>query len=402
MKSSFIWHDKRSLNYLLSLFIFSLGSFIINPYYAIYVSDNLGYGVAFAGVLVSIKVISQRVFALFGGSMADIFPAVYAALAGVGVRALSFALLALNANHEILLVSAVMNGIGGALFNPAIRKLLFTRYKEDDVKLKQVIAWRNAAFNLGAAIGPLIGVYLINLDFKGACVAITLIHIVVGLMLSGAKQAYQLRPTESGRRSLIVELSASLFNPALFPVFALQFFFMYFYSHIEYLLPIFITHQYSEYFVSVVFFVNTLFVIFAQTVFSRIFNELRAGIAWGAMVLFFISLAILSIFPGANPMIYGLLIVLGVIAFSTGEVILSIQVDYIATHVGGHLNSGTIFGAISLVAAGGLFAANAINSVILDYFNFAAVWLVNSVIAAALGGFSLYRYYLSRTLAYSR
>ncbi|HDU4041880.1 TPA: MFS transporter [Klebsiella aerogenes] len=114
MKSSFIWHDKRSLNYLLSLFIFSLGNFIINPYYAIYVSDNLGYGVAFAGVLVSIKVISQRVFALFGGSMADIFPAVYAALAGVGVRALSFALLALNANHEILLVSAVMNGIGGA------------------------------------------------------------------------------------------------------------------------------------------------------------------------------------------------------------------------------------------------------------------------------------------------
>ncbi|WP_228302153.1 MFS transporter [Klebsiella aerogenes] len=99
---------------MLSLFIFSLGSFIINPYYAIYVSDNLGYGVAFAGVLVSIKVISQRVFALFGGSMADIFPAVYAALAGVGVRALSFALLALNANHEILLVSAVMNGIGGA------------------------------------------------------------------------------------------------------------------------------------------------------------------------------------------------------------------------------------------------------------------------------------------------
>lgn len=114
MKSSFIWHDKRSLNYLLSLFIFSLGSFIINPYYAIYVSDNLGYGVAFAGVLVSIKVISQHVFALFGGSMADIFPAVYAALAGVGGRALSFALLALNANHEILLVSAVMNGIGGA------------------------------------------------------------------------------------------------------------------------------------------------------------------------------------------------------------------------------------------------------------------------------------------------
>ncbi|HEO9724430.1 TPA: MFS transporter [Klebsiella aerogenes] len=114
MKSSFICHDKRSLNYLLSLFIFSLGSFIINPYYAIYVSDNLGYGVAFAGVLVSIKVISQRVFALFGGSMADIFPAVYAALAGVGVRALSFALLDLNANHEILLVSAVMNGIGGA------------------------------------------------------------------------------------------------------------------------------------------------------------------------------------------------------------------------------------------------------------------------------------------------
>ncbi|RXX24115.1 hypothetical protein CWC42_23730 [Klebsiella aerogenes] len=33
---------------------------------------------------------------------------------GGGGRALSFALLALNANHEILLVSAVMNGIGGA------------------------------------------------------------------------------------------------------------------------------------------------------------------------------------------------------------------------------------------------------------------------------------------------
>ncbi|HCH0565497.1 TPA: hypothetical protein QH137_004524 [Klebsiella aerogenes] len=59
-------------------------------------------------------------------------------------------------------------------------------------------------------------------------------------------------------------------------------------------------------------------------------------------------------------------------------------------------------GAISLVAAGGLFAANAINSVILEYFDFAVVWLVNSLIAAGLEGFSLYRYYLSRTLAYSR
>jgi MFS family permease len=402
MKPFFIWQDKRSLNYLLSLFIFSLGSFIINPYYAIYVSDNLGYGVAFAGLLVSVKVISQRVFALIGGSMADIFPAVYAAQAGVVVRALSFALLALNANREILIISAVLNGIGGALFNPAIRKLLFTRYKEDNGKLKQVIAWRNAAFNLGAAIGPLIGVFLINLDFKNACIAITLIHIVVGAMLMGARTAQQATPIEAGGRSLFVELTASLLNRALFPIFVLQFFFMYFYSHIEYLLPIFIAQQHSEYFVSIVFFVNTLFVIVAQTIFSRVFNELRAGVAWGMILLFFIALALLAIFPKTNPLLYGTIIVLGVMAFSASEVILSIQVDYIATLVGGHHNSGTIFGAISLVAAGGLFVANLINSTILEYFGFTAVWLVNMAIAAGLGGFALYRYYFSRTLAYSR
>ena len=49
-------------------------------------------------------------------------------LAGWG-RALSFALLALNANQRDPARFAVMNGIWGALFNPAIRKLLFTRYK---------------------------------------------------------------------------------------------------------------------------------------------------------------------------------------------------------------------------------------------------------------------------------
>ncbi|MCY4766023.1 hypothetical protein [Klebsiella aerogenes] len=84
MKSSFIWHDKRSLNYLLSLFIFSLGSFIINPYYAIYVSDNLGYGVAFAGVLVSIKVISQRVLLYLAAAWLIFFLPFMPPLPGLG------------------------------------------------------------------------------------------------------------------------------------------------------------------------------------------------------------------------------------------------------------------------------------------------------------------------------
>lgn len=401
MKPNFIWQDKRSLNYLLSLFVFSLGSFIINPYYAIYVSDNLGYGVAFAGVLVSVKVISQRVFALFGGGMADVFPAVYAALAGVAVRGLSFVLLALHADKEFLIVSAVMNGIGGALFNPANRKLLFMRYKEEDAKLKQIISLRNASFNLGAAIGPLLGVYLIHLDFKGACLAITLIHLVVGLMLLGSRPASP-ASSRGERRSLFSELRTSLLNSALLPVFGLQFFFMYFYSHIEYLLPIFISQQHSEYFVSIAFFVNTVFVIAAQTVFSRTFNALGAGFAWAAMLLFFISLALLAIIAPDNPLLYGLLIVLAVMGFSAAEVILSIQVDYISTQVGGHLNSGTIFGAISLVAAGGLFMANAINGLILDYFGFIAVWLVNIAIAAVLCLVSCWRYYLARTSVCAR
>ncbi len=91
-------------------------------------------------------------------------------------------------------------------------------------------------------------------------------------------------------------------------------------------------------------------------------------------------------FPCANPLLYGLLIVLGVIAFSTGEVILSIQVDYIATHVGGHLNSGTIFLALfHWWRLAGYLRPTPSTASYSSTFNFAAVWLVNSVIAAAPG-----------------
>ncbi|QIZ46161.1 MFS transporter [Dickeya zeae] len=389
MNASFIWHDKPSLNYLVSLFIFSLGSYIINPYYAIYVSDNLGYGIAFAGFLVSAKVISQRIFALVGGSIADILPTVYAAQIGVTIRALSFALLALDARKEFLVVSAVMNGIGGALFNPAIRKLLFTRYKDHERRLKAVIGWRNAAFNMGAAIGPLIGIYLINLNFKGACVAITLIHIIVGLMLISRTQNAHLSSAAS-KNSLLEGVTACITNRALYPVFALQFFFMYFYSNIEYLLPIFIARHFNEYFVSMVFFVNTVFIIAAQTVFGRFFNELRVGVAWCSLLVFFITLSVLSFYSIASPLFYGSLIVIAVAAFSAAEVILSIQVDYIAMQTGGnHNNSGTVFGAISLVAAGGLFAANTLNSLLLNHYSFLTVWLINTAFIAILGIYTL-------------
>jgi len=144
LRDARVLQDPSAIAHLGSVLLFSLGSSIITPFFAIYVAKTLGYGLTFSALLISVKVIGQRALSLAGGMLADSYGAKSMAIVGVVIRTASFTLLLLAPSRHTLLASALLNGLGAAIYHPALRKLLYTRYRALPTLLARVIGLRNA------------------------------------------------------------------------------------------------------------------------------------------------------------------------------------------------------------------------------------------------------------------
>ncbi|WP_449062668.1 MFS transporter [Planomonospora algeriensis] len=76
---------------------------------------------AVTGVVLEVRNLSQQGLFLIGGSAADRLGARGVIIAGCALRTAGFALFAFGATVPLLLAAAVLSGLAGALFNPAVR-----------------------------------------------------------------------------------------------------------------------------------------------------------------------------------------------------------------------------------------------------------------------------------------
>lgn len=369
---------------LMSVLLFSLGSSILTPYFSMYVADQMGLGIGFAGLLVTCKVVCQRAFALPGGICTDWVGSRNTALAGIAIRAVSFALLLQAPTRALLITAACLNGIGAAMFQPAIRKILLTPFRDSEAILARLAGLRSASLNLGAAIGPLLGLVLVSAHFEVACELIVVIYLANLLMLLTLRVAQDTHPIQSAIPGL-----AMLLRPEMRPVLVLQIAFFAGYSHFEYLMPISFGKSFGSGCVALAFAVNTGIVILAQAFLATRLRGMSARLGIGCFGAF---CALMAFVPhiastAAAPVLGPAVVAVSMILFTLGEIILSINIDIETAKRSGESNAGTAFGFVSLVGSLSLAAANTINTALFDHFGTAAGWTVNAVVLAAASAF---------------
>ncbi|MBO8200786.1 MFS transporter [Streptomyces smyrnaeus] len=139
------------------------GFYLLIPYLATHLTENLGMSAAVVGVVLGLRNLSQQGLFIIGGSASDRLGARGVIIAGCALRTLGFALFALGDNLPVLLAASMLSGFAGALFNPAVRAYIA---QEADERKAEAFALFNVFATTGALVGPLVGSALLLVDFR--------------------------------------------------------------------------------------------------------------------------------------------------------------------------------------------------------------------------------------------
>lgn len=149
------------------------GFFMVIPLIAVHYVDRLGWAAASIGLVLALRQLLQQGLTPVSGVLADRFGPKGLICAGVLLRAIGFAAMAIAATFPLLLLSAILAALGGSLFespkSAAIAALTGPQNRQRFYSLAGVIG------SIGIALGTQIGALLLSADFalvalaSGAC-----------------------------------------------------------------------------------------------------------------------------------------------------------------------------------------------------------------------------------------
>lgn len=191
---------------LSSQLVFNLGFYAVVPFLAVVMRDDLGLGALAIGLVLGARTFSQQGLFLLGGMLADRFGPRTLIAAGCVVRVSGYLGLALAADLAGFLVGAILTGLGGALFSPALQSLVAAA----DARARSsrrpgrpsLFAALVLVGEVGAAVGPLAGAALLGLGFRATVLVGAALFAAVGVALwcvipADAGRADPARPSPS-------------------------------------------------------------------------------------------------------------------------------------------------------------------------------------------------------------
>lgn len=191
------------------------GFYLLIPYLATHLGENLGMSAAVVGIVLGVRNLSQQGLFIIGGSASDRLGARGVIIAGCALRTVGFALFALGDGLAVLLAASVLSGLAGALFNPAVRAYLA---QEAGERKAEAFALFNVFATTGALIGPLLGSVLLLVDFRTSALTAAGIFALLTVAQALVLPARKVEP--SGNSGVLADWREVLGNRA-FLAFAL-------------------------------------------------------------------------------------------------------------------------------------------------------------------------------------
>jgi MFS family permease len=161
---------------LVNQFGVNTGFYLLIPYLALHMDENLGMSAAAIGIVLGARNLSQQGLFIIGGSAADRLGARGVIIAGCALRAVGFALFVLGDSLTVLLAASLLSGLAGALFNPAVRA--YVAMESGDRKAEAFALFQVFA-TAGALAGPLLGGALLLAGFRAAALTAAAIFAVL-------------------------------------------------------------------------------------------------------------------------------------------------------------------------------------------------------------------------------
>lgn len=161
-------NQRRGLLILLFFTFFMVVGFdMIMPLVIGHYVNNVGLTATAVSVALAIRQFSQQGLAMIGGALADRFQVKTLISIGVFLRVLGFLTLAFSSAYGMLIASMILIGLGGVLFEMPYQSAIAMLTTNDN--RPKYYSLNNTITGIASAIGPLLGVALLRLDFKIVC-----------------------------------------------------------------------------------------------------------------------------------------------------------------------------------------------------------------------------------------
>ena len=158
---------------LASQLIFNLGFYSVVPFLAVSMREDFGLGAMAVGVVLGARTFAQQGLFLLGGAAADRWGARPVMIAGCLARISGYLLLLWASDFPLFLLGAVITGVGGALFSPALESLVGAaaeRRAAIQPHKTTLFALLVIFGEIGAVAGPLLGAILLQTGFDTALI----------------------------------------------------------------------------------------------------------------------------------------------------------------------------------------------------------------------------------------
>ncbi|MFX1571251.1 MAG: MDR family MFS transporter [Promethearchaeota archaeon] len=142
----------------LATFIDMLGSFLLYPFYALYITERFGVGMIEVGYLFSIFSMGNICGGIIGGALADKYGRRAMVLIGLIVSGIGSILMGLANNLNTFYLLAAFLGLIGNFGGPARQAMVADLLPKE--KQTEGFGILRVAFNLSAVIGPLLGGFI--------------------------------------------------------------------------------------------------------------------------------------------------------------------------------------------------------------------------------------------------
>ncbi|WP_424807095.1 MFS transporter [Rhodococcus sp. 27YEA15] len=155
---------------LLSMVLFNIGFYLVVPFLAVHLSEDLGFAAWIVGLVLGLRMFSQQGMFFLGGSLADKFGKRPIILLGIAVRVVGFLMLGLAESLTLVIVGILLVGFAAALFAPAVESANAEYGRELEMsgvmRRTDLFALEQMCSRLGTVIGPALGAALLVFPFS--------------------------------------------------------------------------------------------------------------------------------------------------------------------------------------------------------------------------------------------
>lgn len=346
-----------SLHIIIGTLFARTATFMAIPFLSIYLTKVKGISPVEAGAIIGISAFVSLFSGFIGGHLSDRFGRKRIMLASIWVWAFVFIGFAIAEHVFVFFLLNALNGICRSFFEPSSRALLSDVTKQEQKLL--VFNLRYAAINVGAAIGPLLGLKMGSASSTSAFWLTAIIYILYGLSLSLMfhRKQYTIA-SPSGETKEHITLRKACYVLIHDKVFFFAIIGMTLgvagYSQFSSTIPQYLSS--APYFQNRVELFSYLIVVNAVTVLVAQYPVSRIGKFYSPIV----SIMLGTVTVGSGLFLFGLvhqpwLLVIAVVIFTIGEVMMFTMNDLFIDQIANPEMKGLYFGAMSFTSIGNAF-----------------------------------------------